>query len=59
MNKYTKKNIFDGSCHDYLMRNNSYSVGFNMPEALEGESTHSLPPYANAISFLEFHRFRI
>lgn len=44
--------IFDGSCYDYLMRNNECSVGFNMPDALEGENSHGLPPYAKHMPYL-------
>lgn len=31
---------------DYLMKNDEFSVGFNMPEALSGEKAFDLPPYA-------------
>jgi len=48
----TNKIIFDGSCYDYLMRNNGYAVGFNMPASLEGEATHGLPPYAKRMPYL-------
>ncbi len=47
-----KKINFDGSSYDYLMRNGKFSCGFNMPTALEGEDTYSLPPYAKRMSFL-------
>ena len=47
-----RKIIFDGSCYDYLMRNNGCSVGFNMPAALEGEETFGLPPYAKRMPYL-------
>ena len=44
--------IFNASSYDYLMRANGCSVGFNMPEALKGESTHSLPPYRKRMPYL-------
>jgi len=48
-----KKEInFDGSCQDYLMRNNKLTCGFNMPEALSGESSFGLPPYNKRMPYL-------
>ena len=47
-----EKIIFDASSYDYLMRNNGCSVGFNMPDALEGENTHGLPPYRKRMPYL-------
>jgi hypothetical protein len=34
------------------MRNNGFSVGFNMPDALSGDRTFGLPPYAKRLSYL-------
>jgi hypothetical protein len=34
------------------MRTNGFACGFNMPNALKGESTHGLPPYAKRMPFL-------
>jgi hypothetical protein len=50
----TKKTrvIFNASSYDYLMRANGCSVGFNMPEALEGETTFGLPPYRKRMPYL-------
>lgn len=45
-------NLFDGSTKNYLMRNNSFSVGFNMPDALSGDRTFRLPPYAKRMPYL-------
>ena len=47
-----KKINFDGSCYDYLMRNGDFSCGFNMPNALKGENSYKLPPYAKRMPFL-------
>jgi len=47
-----RDNMFDGSTRNYLMRNNGFYVGFNMPEALSGEATFGLPPYAKRMSYL-------
>ena len=47
-----KNTNFDGSAKNYLMRNNGFSVGFNMPDALEGDRTFSLPPYAKRMPYL-------
>jgi hypothetical protein len=44
--------IFDGSTHDYLMRNGKFACGFNTPLALSGESTHGLPPYCKRMPYL-------
>ena len=44
--------VFDGSCYDYLMRVNGFGCGFNMPEALSGESSFGLPPYAKRMPYL-------
>jgi len=49
----TKKQIsFNGDTRDYLMMHNKLSCGFNMPKALKGEETHSLPPYAKRRAFV-------
>ena len=50
--KSIKDPVFDGSCYDYLMRINGFSCGFNMPNALTGESTYGLPPYNKRMPFL-------
>jgi len=44
--------VFDGACRDYLMRNNGFACGINMPKALEGDMTFGLPPYAKRVPFL-------
>ena len=51
-NKIKKNIVFDGSCYDYLMRNNNFSCGFNMPNALEGKGNYGLPPYSKRMPFL-------
>lgn len=43
---------FDGSWQNYLMRNGKFTVGFNMPNAIKGDGSHSLPPYAKRMPFL-------
>jgi len=43
---------FDGSIGNYLMRNNGFTVGFNMPNALSGDNTFALPPYAKRMPYL-------
>jgi len=51
--KYTQNSIrFSGATRDYLMRNNGFSVGFNMPPALSGEEIKTLPPYNKRMHFL-------
>jgi len=52
MSRKTKKIIFDASWHDYQMRNNKLTCGFNMPEALSGKSSFGLPPYAKRMPYL-------
>lgn len=42
--------LFDKA--DYLMKNNGFSCGFNMPPALSGEQAFSLPPYRRRAPFL-------
>ena len=44
--------IFNANTRDYLMRANNCSVGFNMPQALEGENTFGLPPYRKRMPYL-------
>jgi hypothetical protein len=44
--------IFNASSYDYLMRANGCSVGFNMPEALDGDTTFGLPPYRKRMPYL-------
>jgi len=50
--KQKKNHDFNGSTRDYLMRHGNFSCGFNMPDALEGETTFGLPPYAKRMPFL-------
>ena len=54
MSKKTPKTkvIFDASSYDYQMRNNKLTCGFNMPEALSGDSSFGLPPYAKRMPYL-------
>lgn len=37
---------------EYWMKSNDFYCGFNMPDALEGEEEHGLPPYAKRRAFL-------
>ena len=37
---------------DYLMNNNGFTCGFNMPPALSGEQSFGLPPYRRRAPFL-------
>jgi len=46
------KIIFDGTCHDYTMRNNGFYCGFNMPEAETGEQINGLPGYSKRMPYL-------
>jgi len=43
---------FDGSWQNYKMTNGKFSCGFNMPNAIKGEGSHRLPPYAKRMPFL-------
>jgi len=38
--------------HDYWMKSNGFYCGFNMPEALKGDKSFGLPPYARRNFYL-------
>lgn len=38
--------------YNYWMDSNGFFVGFNSPDALKGEKTHGLPPYAKRTGYL-------
>lgn len=46
------KNLFSDLSKNYLMYCNGFSCGLNTPNALHGEETFSLPPYAQRTPYL-------
>jgi len=52
MSEEFDKSVFDGSWQDYQMSCNGFYCGMNTPNALSGNRTFSLPPYAKRKPFL-------